>query len=483
MAPYLCTFQMTQTVQAYIEEIPAWSSGTAMASAPLSSMQWLVWSLATAGKFFEGMIVFMGGIALPLLTAEFGLGDLAKGAMTSATLAGILVGALVLGGLADRFGRKPVFIGEMMLLLVALIGASYSSGIAVLLVWLFVIGLALGADYPTAHLVISESIPASIRGRLVLGAFSFQAIGAIAGTAITAVVLAQKPELSTWRLFYLLPVIPVILVIWGRLFLPESSHWLVSQGRHEKAEKQLRKLLNRKDIDLLRVEIANQTSVPKRSNNFAKLFKSKQRRRTILASLPWFLQDLSTYGIGIFTPVIIAAAFGAKAGGVDVTSIIQDDLIGAKGTALIDIGFLVGISVAIYLADRWGRIPLQITGFIGCAAGLLVALIGRSGGDGNLPLIVLGFVIFQFMTNLGPNSQTYLIAGEVFPTKCRGIGAGFAAASGKVGAVLTAFCFPFLMASIGTERLLVLLVITSLLGALVTWLFRVETKGLDLESL
>ena len=483
MAPYLCPFQMTQTVQAYIEEIPAWSSGTAMASAPLSSMQWLVWSLATAGKFFEGMIVFMGGIALPLLTAEFGLDDVAKGAMTSATLAGILVGALVLGGLADRFGRKPVFIGEMVLLLVALIGASTSPGIGVLVVWLFVIGLALGADYPTAHLVISESIPASIRGRLVLGAFSFQAIGAIAGTAIAAVVLAQKPELSTWRLFYLLPVIPVILVIWGRLFLPESSHWLVSQGRHEKAEKQLRKLLNRKDIDLLRVEIADRTSTPKRSNNFAKLFKSKQRRRTILASLPWFLQDLSTYGIGIFTPVIIAAAFGAKAGGADVASIIHDDLIGAKGTALIDIGFLVGISVAIYLADRWGRIPLQITGFIGCAAGLFFALIGRSGGDGNLPLIVVGFVIFQFMTNLGPNSQTYLIAGEVFPTKYRGIGAGFAAASGKVGAVLTAFCFPLLMASIGTERLLVLLLITSLLGALATWLFRVETKGLDLESL
>ena len=474
---------MSNTVQAYIEEIPAWSSGTAMASAPLSSMQWLVWSLATAGKFFEGMIVFMGGIALPLLTAEFGLDDVAKGAMTSATLAGILVGALVLGGLADRFGRKPVFIGEMVLLLVALIGASTSPGIGVLVVWLFVIGLALGADYPTAHLVISESIPASIRGRLVLGAFSFQAIGAIAGTAIAAVVLAQKPELSTWRLFYLLPVIPVILVIWGRLFLPESSHWLVSQGRHEKAEKQLRKLLNRKDIDLLRVEIADRTSTPKRSNNFAKLFKSKQRRRTILASLPWFLQDLSTYGIGIFTPVIIAATFGAKAGGADVASIIHDDLIGAKGTALIDIGFLVGISVAIYLADRWGRIPLQITGFIGCAAGLFFALIGRSGGDGNLPLIVVGFVIFQFMTNLGPNSQTYLIAGEVFPTKYRGIGAGFAAASGKVGAVLTAFCFPLLMASIGTERLLVLLLITSLLGALATWLFRVETKGLDLESL
>ncbi|NDC34593.1 MAG: MFS transporter [Synechococcaceae bacterium WB9_2_112] len=445
-------------------------------------MQWLVWSLATAGKFFEGLIVFMGGIALPLIAEEFAMTSTDKGLVTAATLAGILVGALALGGLADRFGRKPVFIGEMVLLAVALVAAAFSPGTTTLVAALFVIGLALGADYPTAHLVISESIPAAVRGRLVLGAFSFQALGAVLGTAIAAVVLGSKPELGTWRIFYLIPVVPVLLVLWGRLFLPESSHWLVSKGDVKKAEKQLRKLLGRKDVELLDLEIAEEGHIH-RSHDWSQLFRGKLQRATILASVPWFLQDLSTYGIGIFTPVIIAAAFGAEAKENTVAAVIHNDLLGARGTALVDVGFLVGIACAIALADRWGRIPLQILGFVGCAAGLIIAALGTINGQSNLVVIVIGFVLFQFMTNLGPNAQTYLLAGEVFPTRVRGLGAGLAAATGKVGAVLTAFFFPTLLADWGTERLLPLLAITSLVGALITWIYRIETTGIDMESI
>ena len=474
---------MKKTVQAYIEEIPNWQDGSSLGKAPLSGMQWLVWSLATAGKFFEGLIVFMGGIALPLVSEQFSIDQTTKGFITAATLAGILIGALFLGGLADRFGRKPVFIGEMVLLLIGLLGASFSSSSELLIFWLFIMGLALGADYPTAHLVISESIPASIRGRLVLGAFSFQALGAVIGTAICAVVLSSKPELSTWRIFYLLPVIPVALVAWGRIFLPESSHWLLSKGHLTKAEKQLRKLLNRQDISLLQLEIAEEGVVKYKSSKFGDLFHGKQLKSTILASLPWFLQDISTYGIGIFTPIIIAAAFGAEAQEHNLSALIHNDLLGAKGTALVDIGFLVGIAFAIWLSDKLGRIPLQIAGFIGCALGLLIAAAGNFNGANNIVLIGVGFFLFQFMTNLGPNSQTYLIAGEVFPTKIRGVGAGFAAASGKVGAVITAFFFPALLNGFGADRLLPLLAVTSLIGAWITWLYRVETKGVNLETI
>lgn len=474
---------MKKTVQAYIEEIPNWQDGSSLGKAPLSGMQWLVWSLATAGKFFEGLIVFMGGIALPLVSEQFSIDQTTKGFITAATLAGILIGALFLGGLADRFGRKPVFIGEMVLLLIGLLGASFSSSSELLIFWLFIMGLALGADYPTAHLVISESIPASIRGRLVLGAFSFQALGAVIGTAICAVVLSSEPELSTWRIFYLLPVIPVALVAWGRIFLPESSHWLLSKGHLTKAEKQLRKLLNRQDISLLELEIAEEGVVKYKSSKFGDLFHGKQLNSTILASLPWFLQDISTYGVGIFTPIIIAAAFGAEAHEHNLSAVIHNDLLGAKGTALIDIGFLVGISFAIWLSDKLGRIPLQIAGFIGCSLGLLIAAVGNFNGTNNIILIGVGFFLFQFMTNLGPNSQTYLIAGEVFPTKIRGVGAGFAAACGKVGAVLTAFFFPALLSGFGADRLLPLLALTSLIGALITWLYRVETKGVNLETI
>jgi MFS family permease len=445
-------------------------------------MQWLVWSLATAGKFFEGLIVFMSGIALPLIAEEFSMTSTDKGLVTAATLAGILIGALALGGLADRFGRKPVFIGEMVLLAMALVAAAFSPSTHTLVAALFVIGLALGADYPTAHLVISESIPAAVRGRLVLGAFSFQALGAVLGTAIAAVVLGSKPELGTWRIFYLIPVVPVLLVVWGRLFLPESSHWLVIKGDVKKAEKQLRKLLGRKDVELLDLEIAEEGHI-ERSSDWSQLFQGKLQRATILASVPWFLQDLSTYGIGIFTPVIIAAAFGAEAKEHTVAAIIHNDLLGARGTALVDLGFLVGIAFAIALADRWGRIPLQILGFVGCAVGLIIAALGNLNGHSNLVVIVIGFVLFQFMTNLGPNAQTYLLAGEVFPTRVRGLGAGLAAATGKVGAVLTAFFFPTLLADWGTARLLPVLAITSLVGAAITWIYRIETTGVDMESI
>jgi MFS family permease len=475
-----------QTVQAYIEEVPRWQDGAELAGPPLSSMQWLVWSLATAGKFFEGLIVFMGGIALPLVSAQFDMTALDRGFVTAATLFGIMIGALALGGLADRFGRKPVFIAEMVLLIIGLVAAAFSPTTPWLVGCLFVIGLALGADYPTAHLVISESIPAAIRGRLVLGAFSFQAVGAVVGTALAAAMLANRPDLDTWRIFYLMPVLPAAFVAWGRLFLPESSHWLVSRGKIDQATSHLERLLNRQDIALAMVPIPDGSIRDhSRHADWRELFQGRLLKATTLASLPWFLQDLSTYGIGIFTPVIIAAAFGMETGEANVAAVIHDDLIGARGTALIDVAFLIGISVAIALADRWGRIPLQILGFIGCAAGLMLAAAGAGSGEtaNNLPLIVAGFVLFQFMTNLGPNSQTYLLAGEVFPTRLRGLGAGVAAAAGKVGAVLTAFLFPILLTHWGTQKLLPLLAITSLVGAVITWLYRIETKGLDLEGL
>jgi len=454
---------------------PARSLEEHLAAAPLSRRQWLVWLLATAGKLFEGLIVFMGGIALPLQAVQFSMTPLEQGCVVAASLLGILIGALSLGGLADRFGRRTLFIAEMLVLLLGLLLAGFSPSAPWLLAALLLIGLALGADYPTAHLMIAESIPAAVRGRLVLGAFSAQAVGAVLGTALATLLLASQPDLPLpiWRWFYGLPALPVAAVAAARLLVPESSHWLLSRGHHAAAERELARLLNRPGLILAAPAptTADTPVVGSDPADWRQLLQAPLRRATVLASVPWFLQDVATYGVGIFTPLLLQADLLPP--DLPPGDLLHADLLAARSSLLVDLALLPGIAAAIALVDRWGRIPLQILGFIGCAAGLLLAASGQ---------LLAGLLLFQFMTNLGPNAQTYLLAGELFPTPVRGLGAGFAAAAGKLGAVVTALALPLLLRRWGVPLVLPGLAITSLLGAAVTWCWRVEPMGRDLAA-
>jgi hypothetical protein len=255
-------------------------------------------------------------------------------------------------------------------------------------------------------------------------------------------------------------------------------------GRKGEAQKELTRLLARQPAYPTQVLLADPVAAH-RERNFAALFDRTIIRATVLASVPWFLQDLGTYGIGIFTPTILAASIGHKTAHVrNLADLVDNDALAAKGAGLIDVLLIVGIVCAVLCVSRIGSIRLQIIGFVGCAAGLTIAAAsGYVTGGSRTFLIFAGFMTFNFMTNLGPNAQTYLIAGEVFPTGVRGMGAGFAAAFAKIGAVVTAFLFPILLADIGTMTLLDILVGTSLLGAIVTWLFRIHTTGVSLEQI
>ena len=487
--PALVSQSRGKSVQDHIDELPMWADGTHLPSAPMTGMQWLIWSLAAAGKFFEGFVVFMTGVALPLLSSEFNIGAAEHGVIGAASLFGILVGAVGLGGLSDRFGRKPMFVAEMFIFCVFLVLLCFCTNYVELVICLLGLGLSLGCDYPTAHMIISESIPSTSRGKLVLGAFAFQAVGALGGTAVGYLVLSTLPEISAWRWMFASAIIPAVLVTIGRFYIVESANWLSSKGEIEKAERAATRLLVRKPQYPAEVKLAardGQTVTGHKSTQtYASLFNSVNRRATILASVPWFLQDLGTYGIGIFTPTILAAAVGANSDHArSVTDLIANDITAAKGAALITALLIVGIVFAVALADVVGRIALQVLGFIGCAAGLFLASLSSNFEGGTKTLLIFaGFMLFNFMTNLGPNAQTYLLAGEVFPTAIRGKGAGFAAAFAKIGAVATAFLFPILLVGIGTQALLYGLIATSILGAIVTWMYRIETTGVSLDSL
>src|SRR5262245_40929288 len=478
-----------KTVQDYIDETPMWADATVVRYSPLTNMQWLIWSLAAAGKFFEGMVVFMTGVALPLMAKEFALGAIETGVVAAASLFGILIGATALGGLADRYGRKEMFIIEMALFAAFIVLLTLSASYPVVVIALVGIGLALGCDYPTAHLVISESIPSHIRGWMVLSAFGFQAVGGLAGAIVGFVILSESSDLGAWRWMYASTLLLAVPVTIGRFFVVQSPLWLVHQGRADEAEAATERLLLRdppypKEVILERDRPGADSRRHSR-RSWSALFTGLNLRRTILASVPWFLQDLGTYGIGIFTPTILATLVGATiAHPRNVAELIQGDILATKGAALLDVLLIVGIVFAVLLADRVGRIRLQVMGFIGCAAGLaLAALSLHVGRKLSGELLFAGFMLFSFMTNVGPNAMSYLIAGEVFPISIRATGAGLAASFAKIGAVMTAFLFPILLKDIGTDLLLLILVGTSLLGALVTWVYAIETKGVNLEKI
>ena len=238
---------------------------------------------------------------------------------------------------------------------------------------------------------------------------------------------------------YATAIIPAMLVTIGRFFVTESGHWLLAHGSVEAATRDDRpaaraqSALSARDPSLPPHAPARQApgSATRRCSADA------NRRATIFASVPWFLQDLGTYGIGIFTPTILAATLGHKAAHArNLADLITNDQLAAKGAALIDVLLIVGIIFAVLLADRVGRMRCRSWASSdarpGCAR-------RRSPPTPTTPrriaLIFAGFMLFNFMTNIGPNAQTYLLAGEVFPTRLRGTGAGFAAAVGKVGAI------------------------------------------------
>ena len=447
-----------RTVQEYIDELPVWSDGTQLKSTPMTGMQWRIWSLAAAGKFFEGFVVFMAGVTLPLIAREFHIAPAEKGLVSSASLAGILVGAMLLGGLSDYFGRKRMFIAEMIIFCAFLALLILCGNFISLVICLFGVGMALGCDYPTAHMIISESIPSVSRGRLVLGAFAFQAVGAMCGTGVGAWCSSIDPSLERLALD-VCDRAGARRADHARPLLHHRKRQLADRARRARrgARPPLARLLHRKPRYPQAVALARHVA-DERACVEAILPRAVRRRNlraTIFASVPWFIQDLGTYGIGIFTPTILVAA--ALGGGPDkvrsLTDMIADGILSAKGSALITSLLIVGILFAIVLADR--------SAASGCRSSASSA--ARSGSPSprsrsmrparaKIVLIFAGFMLFNFMTNLGPNAQTYLLAGEVFPTEVRGMGAGFAAMFAKIGAVATAFLFPILLAGIGTAR-------------------------------
>jgi MFS family permease len=457
--------------------------GASLDEAPFTELHFRFWLLAALGIMLDGFDFFIIGVAGPLLTMDFNLSSAEEGLVTAAAIVGAIFGAGLLGPLADKIGRRRIFRVDLVIFVVFSIICMFAWSVWSLIAFRFVLGIAIGLDYPIAASYLAEVLPAKARGRWLVSAFSLQAVGILMGAAVGVIVLSIAPHVDAWRWMLGFGALPALVIIWLRRGVPESPRWLAQNGREEEAAEVTEQLVGH-PVVVTEADRAKSVETPEGLKALIqpRLFKRDMIRRTVFTSVPWFLMDIATYGVGVFTPTLIAAMIVHGAN----THFLADDIASTKATAVLDIFLPIGFMIAILLVERVGRIPLQIVGFIGMTVGLCIlatADLLHGGGEAHLPMVAVGFVLFNTLMNAGPNATTYALPAEVFPSEIRAAGHGFAAACAKFGAALGVFLFPVLLGSIGASALLFGVAGCCLLGLTVTYVLRIEPKGRSLNEL
>ncbi len=461
----------------------------AMDDAPFTLKHAHIWFLSAMGIFLDGFDLFVMSIALPLIIVQFSATPLEQGIVGAAAVIGAIFGALIGGRLCDRFGRKKVFLFDLLIFIIFAILSSFAWSIESLIIFRFMLGVGIGADYPVCASYVSEFMPKRIRGRMLIAAFSFQAVGIFVAAAIGLFILAMHPSESAWRWMLVAGAIPAIIILVLRRAIPESARWHIQRKEWKLAMGVVRYLIPdftmKKPIKPPVEDIVQKTQekVPvwhSYLNLYAELFSKKNLRRTILITVPWFFMDFAFYGVGIFTPILITAMIGTQGVGLNF---IAQDFYSSEYTVLLDVFLVIGFILNILFIERIGRIRLQLAGFIGMAVGMFILAASQSGSQTIIALAFVGFGLFNLLQNFGPNATTFLLPAELFSTRLRATAHGFAAGLAKVGAACGIIFVPLMTASYGVRNTVIFMGIICIVAFVVTWLTRIDMTGRSLEEL
>ncbi|CAN3370261.1 inorganic phosphate transporter Pho84p [Diutina catenulata] len=370
------------------------------------------------------------------------------------TSVGTVIGQVSFGTMADIVGRKKIYGLELIVMICATIiqcclGPSPAISFPAILATLrIVMGIGIGGDYPLSSIISSEFSTTKWRGAIMAAVFSNQGLGQIfAGIVAIVVVAAYKsmigPETTgaecghdckkaldqMWRILVGFGCVPGMIALYYRLTISESPRYALDVNEHGDLEKVA-------DAEAAIDVEAREIAPPKASfRDFVSHFGQWRYGRILLGTAgSWFLLDVAYYGIGLNTPVILGAI-----GYSDQPQLYKKLYNAAVGNLiLVCAGSLPGYWATAATIDTIGRKPIQVGGFI-----ILTALfcgIGfgfhklTSGG-------LLGlYIVAQFFQNFGPNTTTFIIPGEIFPTRYRSTAHGLSAASGKVGAIIAQTC-------------------------------------------
>ncbi len=413
---------------------------------------------AGLGIFLDGYDISIIAIALILLKPQWHLGPLQTGLLGGAALAGAFAGSLMGGPLADRFGRKAIYLLDMATFLLAALASGFAWDITSLVALRFVLGVGVGADYPLSATYLIEFLPRARRGRITVWVFALWMGGAAVSSAVGLALLPLGEH--AWRFMLASGAIPALGILWLRKKLPESPRWYLRRGRIKEAVAVLAQLVpslgDKERHALINAEQQHQQTP---LAGWLELFSRFYIRRTLFITLPWFLFDIMGYSFGIYAPLLLL--------GLGLHGNVQSVI----GNTLLDVVAIIGTALLAVSIERVGRLRAQIWGFVGSVIGLLLVWVFALHGPPPLVVLVIGLLLWQVAISYGPANTCWIFPVELYPTELRASAHGLATAVSRVGALVAVFLLPLAQERLGEAWLMLAFAATGIAGALLSiWL-------------
>ena len=390
-----------------------------------------------------------------VLSSVYGMGSWESSVVATASLIGTFSGQMLFGLLGDYIGRRTSSILTCTILLIGALGSgflTYTFGGPVYMIyillalWRFLLGFGIGGEYPVTAIFTGEnSVGAGNRGTLIAGMFSCQGLGNVVASTLFLALLCSFPTRLdiVWRLALAAGALPPLLILVPRLRMAES-HSFQKEGQ--------KSISKRKTIQV-------------------------GWRRLVGTAGCWFLFDVVFYGNSLFSgPILQAVGIADQSGWLGIANNVSFNVV-------ISLMALPGYWCGTFLIDRIGRKPLQLIGFVMMA--VMYILIGLTyhwiSNYAVLFIVLYGFS--YFFANAGPNTTTFVIPTETYPSSIRSTCHGLSAASGKFGAIVGSFFISPLLNATGPQVIFLVCGVISIFGALLTYLFVQESKDVDLDQL
>lgn len=383
------------------------------------------------------------------------------GLATAAVQGGALIGALIGGYVADRLGRKKVFILTMVLFIVLALAQGFSQSIWDLIIIRFLIGIPLGSDISNGYAYIMESMPKGKREKM--GArwqFMFGLGEVFAIVVVTLMYITGMGHGLLWRIGLALGAIPAVILLISRLDLPETPLSLVQRGRFREAKASSERLFG-DSLDMLPNEDVH-LERPKVSDFLQVMFSDPiKKRATIFGWISNAMQGAEFTAFGFYLPVILVVAGVGVTGEGDTQNLVGTNLI----TALIYCLATVSGFVAPLMLPRIGHRGVAMWGYGLAFMGLVVGAFAI--GADIKPLIVIAACVLMW-GHYWDASNGMTIVSMVAPPRFKGTASGFGYTFVKAASFFGAFVFPIMTEAwgqVGATLAVSLLSLTGFLSA------------------